>query len=226
METQGGSGDPQELTKGQRKRLSLRVPGRVGDTECDAPHTRAGANWSPEGGHLPSVLLSTSRVSPVGGTSLEGCHREPLPLPRTCRHWSLKCLHESWAWGSTYPQPPLALCGGAPWHLTPEVVIFDPRSEGNWGLGFRDLDLDLRRKEEGNNDWGYRRDPYLICKIAFLHVSLASLSFSRGPKSKFTPTPQAPRLPFPFLVDRVSFKDKHFRCVWAVAETVLREYSV
>lgn len=71
-----------------------------------------------------------------------------------------------------------------------------------WGL--EGLDLDLRRKKEGTIGWGYRKDPRPICKIAFLHMSLGSLSFSRGPKSKFSaqgyPFPHEFPTPIPFLI--------------------------
>lgn len=69
-----GFGAPQELTKGQRKRLSPRALGGVGGAECGPlPWALIGLQG---GGHVPPVPLSPSGCPPSLG------HLRPaLPLP-------------------------------------------------------------------------------------------------------------------------------------------------
>lgn len=136
VETQGGSGGPQELTKGQRKRLSLRVPGRVGGTECD-PSTRAVLIGPQKGVTCPLSYSLPPGSLQLGAPPQMGCHREPLSLPRMCRHWSLKYLQESRDWGSSHSQPcqpSLAEVFGI-LALRLSSLTPDLRGTGAWGLG-------------------------------------------------------------------------------------------
>lgn len=132
----GGSGGPQELTKGQRKRLSLRVPGRVGGTECD-PSTRAVLIGPQKGVTCPLSYSLPPGSFQLGAPPQTGCHREPLSLPRMCRHWSLKYLQESQDWGSSHSQPcqpSLAEVFGI-LALRLSSLTPDLRGTGAWGLG-------------------------------------------------------------------------------------------